>query len=227
MACTFTDAAVDVAAMGVLLDAWRDGPFVFISSLDVYGYTAANPVTESHPLSETYGDYGRGKVLCERLLRAKAEATGRRDYAIARAPHILGPHPKGHERFTRKIAGGEALLLPGADEREWSLYRDAWIDVRDLAWVIAELLERPAGGALNVLGGHFVWHDFYTKLIRLSGSRSQIVHKQLADMTDEERAAQEVYAQTWRFDDSKLRQRLNFKARYSLEQTMVDILSIN
>ncbi|MCB0120685.1 MAG: NAD-dependent epimerase/dehydratase family protein, partial [Caldilineaceae bacterium] len=33
VACTFTDSAIDLAAMGVLLDNWRQGPFVFISSL--------------------------------------------------------------------------------------------------------------------------------------------------------------------------------------------------
>lgn len=69
MACTFTDVAIDVAAIGVLLDNWRNDLFIFVSSLDVYGLTETNPVTEEHPLSETYGDYGRGKVLCTKVSR--------------------------------------------------------------------------------------------------------------------------------------------------------------
>ena len=39
-ACTFTDSRIDIAAMQTLLDGWRDGPFVYFSSLDVYGYAA-------------------------------------------------------------------------------------------------------------------------------------------------------------------------------------------
>jgi nucleoside-diphosphate-sugar epimerase len=90
-ACTFTDSAVDVAAMQALLDGWRTGPFVFVSSLDVYGLVGSAPVTEEDPLSETYGDYGRGKVICEGLLAARAAAHGRSDLTSLRAPHPGSP----------------------------------------------------------------------------------------------------------------------------------------
>ncbi|MCB0108977.1 MAG: NAD(P)-dependent oxidoreductase [Caldilineaceae bacterium] len=220
VACTFTDSAIDLAAMGVLLDNWRQGPFVFISSLDVYGLTEENPIDEARPLREDYGDYGRGKVLAERLLAAKAAVMGRTDYTAIRAPHILGPHPKGYQRFLAKIPDGGTLLLPGADAAEWSTYRDAWIDVRDLAWVIAETVERPIGGALNVLSGHFSWHDFYAELIRKTGSSCQLQQKSLAAMTAEERAATESYACRWLFDDAKVRSRLNFQPQYTLPQTI-------
>ena len=225
VACTFTDMAIDVTATGTLVDGWQDGPFIFVSSLDVYGNTQANPVTEAHPLSENYGDYGRGKVLCERLVRAKADHLGRTDFAMVRAPHILGPHPKGYQRFTAKFADGNPLLLPGADEAEWSQYRDAWIDVRDLAWVIVELLERPIGGPLNVLAGHMVWHDFYAELIRLSGSSSQLIHKPQAEMSDEEKEATTVYAQSWLFDDTTLRQSLGYSPQFTLDQTLADMFA--
>lgn len=221
-ACTFTDSAVDIAAMQALLDGWRDGPFVFVSSLDVYGFVGAAPVTEDHPLSETYGDYGRGKVICEGLLATQAAARGRADFVALRAPHILGPHPKMWRRFSDQATGGTPIVLPGADESEWSQYRDAWIDVRDLAWVCAESLQKPAGGALNVLTGHFVWHDFYAAIIQLTGSASQIVHKPRAEFSDAEWLAKLGLAQTWRFDDSKLRRQLDFSPRFTLQQTLED-----
>lgn len=66
-ACTFTDSNVDIAAMQALLDGWQDGPFIFVSSLDVYGFAQVNPMTEAHPLDEIYGDYAHGKIVCERL----------------------------------------------------------------------------------------------------------------------------------------------------------------
>src|SRR5262249_52771427 len=86
-ACTYEDSAVDVAAMRALLDGWEGGPFIFLSTLDVYGF-AAGLVTEDAPLDEGYTDYARGKILCERLL---AEAAAGRGHAMLRAPYIWGP----------------------------------------------------------------------------------------------------------------------------------------
>jgi nucleoside-diphosphate-sugar epimerase len=214
-----------VVAMQALLDGWRTGPFVFVSSLDVYGLVGSAPVTEEDPLSETYGDYGRGKVICEGLLAARAAAHGRSDFASLRAPHILGPHPKMQRRFIDPVRAGGPIVLPGADAREGSQYRDAWIDVRDLAWVIAESLARPAGGPLNVLAGHFVWRDFYAALIQLTGSSSQIVYKSRAAFSDAEWQEKQSLAQTWYFDNSKLRRQLDFIPRYTLQQTLADASS--
>lgn len=77
-ACTFQDSAIDIAAMRVLLSAWTGGPFVYISSLDVYGLATAYPITEDTPVTETYNDHSRGKIICERLLQEAARATGSR-----------------------------------------------------------------------------------------------------------------------------------------------------
>jgi nucleoside-diphosphate-sugar epimerase len=226
IACTFSDAQVDIAAMQALLDGWQEGPFVFISSLDVYGFPVFLPITEEHPLSETYSDYGRGKVVCERMLAAKAAGIGRNDYALLRAPHILAPHAKTRRRFVEEVEHGEPILLPGADESEWSQYGDAWIDVRDLAWVVAEAWAHPPGGALNVLAGHFRWHELYAMLIRLTGSTSTIVHKPLAEMSVEEQKAKQSYAQIWRFSDERLRQLLGFRPQYGLEATLADVVHV-
>jgi nucleoside-diphosphate-sugar epimerase len=224
-ACTFTDMPVDVAAMGALLNAWQEGPFIFISSLDVYGLPQVTPMTESHPVSETYGDYGRGKVLCERLLTAAAKATGRTDYALLRAPHIWGPHPKPRHRLVNpEIAAGKPVVLPGNSEEEWSEYRDAWIDVRDLARLTVDLLTNPPGVALNVLSGHFLWHELYAQVIALIGSSSEIIHRPMTEMSDEEQQAKRHLAQTWRFDDTRLRHECDYVPRYSLDQTLQDAL---
>lgn len=214
-ACTFTDSSADIAAMGELLDNCKAGPFVFVSSLDVYGFVGDAPVSEDHPLSEEYSDYGRGKVICERLLAQRAADSGRMDYVSLRAPYILGPHPKVQLRFVDQLRTGEPIVLPGADESEWSRYRDAWIDVRDLAWIIAESLEKPAGGALNVLAGHFTWHDFYATLIELTGSSSQLKHRPAT-------SPKELLAQTWFFDESKLRRQVGFIPCYTLQDTLID-----
>ena len=168
-ACTFSDSTVDIAAMQALLDGWQTGPFVFFSSLDVYGYSTAPLIDETTPLDEAHNDYAYGKIVCERMLAATAQRQGRSDWSSLRVPHVWGPHPTARQRLL-DLVKGDTVLLPGGDKTEWSQYRDAWIDARDLAWLVAECLARPIGGAVNVLAGHFVWHDLFT---RSSGSAAR------------------------------------------------------
>jgi nucleoside-diphosphate-sugar epimerase len=234
-ACTITDSTVDIAAMQALLAGWQTGPFVFISSLDVYGFAGPNPVTEDTPLSETYTDYGRGKVICERLLAvaaAEAEAAGRSSrsggHVILRAPYIWGPHPTAHRRLVvqrlqdERLQDRKTIVLPGRDESEWGRYQDAWIDVRDLATIVAESLARPANGPLNVLTGHFTWHDLYVELIRLTGSRSVLVHKPLEEITEDELPRKQLYAQTWQFSEARLAHHLGTIPRRPFDVTVRD-----
>jgi len=225
LACTYTDLAADVAAMRALLEGWREGPFVFTSTLDVYGLVSG-PVTEGTPLCETFTEYARGKLICERLL--EEAAAGRRDHTILRAPYIWGPHPTARRRLVSpRLAEGLPIVLPGIDEAEWRAYQDAWVDARDLAVIVAECLARPPGGALNVATGHFGWHDLYVELIRLSGSRSAIVHKPLDAITDEELPRKELFAQTWRFSEARLARHLGPVPRRPFEVTVRDTVLVS
>jgi nucleoside-diphosphate-sugar epimerase len=138
-ACTYTDAAVDVAAMEALLAGWTRGPFVFLSSLDVYGLVGAGAITEATPPGDVHNDYSRGKLACERLLAA---AGG--DHVALRAPYIWGPHPTARRRLvTTRLEAGLPIVLPGTEPAEWSRYCDAWVDVRDLATIVAETIASP------------------------------------------------------------------------------------
>src|SRR5262249_15513882 len=128
--------------MQALLSAWQDGPFVFFSSLDVYGFSKAPLISEDEALDESYNDYARGKVVSERLLEEAAKQAARGGMSILRAPHIWAPHPVARKRLLNWVTERDALVLPGADEAEWSRYGDAWIDARDLAWIVAECLTR-------------------------------------------------------------------------------------
>lgn len=193
--------------------------FVYFSSLDVYGLSAASPIVEDTPLDETYNDYALGKVVSERLLTEAADAHGRSDFSILRAPHIWAPHPTARKRLAALVQD-ETVLLPGGDESEWSNYRDAWIDARDLAWIVAECLTNPIGGPANVLAGHFVWHELFAEIIRLTGSPCRLVHKPWVEMTDGERASRRFYAQSWHYDQGRLRSALDFRASRSWQQTV-------
>lgn len=220
-ACTFVDAATDVAAMEVLLDAWERGPFIYVSSLDVYGFSRANPVTEDEPRDGAISAYARGKITCEEMIEDRARTRGRSDVAILRAAYIFGPHQRSAERLIdHRLRQGLPIVLPGESYAEWSTYRDAWIDVRDLAWIAAECVTRPPGRALNVLAGHFVWNELYRTLAHLIGSSSPIVHKDLAAITSDELADKRLYAQSWYFSNNLLRTCLDFRPQLTLPETL-------
>ncbi|MEO1348004.1 MAG: NAD-dependent epimerase/dehydratase family protein [Cyanobacteria bacterium J06635_15] len=227
-ACTFTNSKVDIAAMETLVNSWQTGPFIFISSLDVYGFPKHIPVMENYPLVDSadaypqgeLSGYAYGKVCCERLLIEKAKETNRRDYAILRAPHIWGPHPKAYHRLVhKKLKAGEPIILPGETEQEWSQYGDAWIDVRDLARATVDCLENSPGQAMNALSGHFSWHELFIHLIQLTNSQSKIIHKPQPEITDEPFGSA-FYAQPWRFSNERLAQHLTYKPYFSLKQTL-------
>ena len=120
----------------------------------------------------------------------------------------------------------DPIVLPGVDPAEWTTYQDVWIDARDLATIVAECLVRPAGGPLNVLSGHFTWHDLYAALIRLTGSRSEIVHKPLDAITDDELPKKHLYAQTWQFSEARLAAHLGAIPRLPLETTLRDTVNV-
>lgn len=225
-ACTYGDSAVDIAAMRALLAGWEAGPFVFVSSLDVYGL-ASGVTTEDAPVVETYSDYGRGKIACERMLADAAGRAGRDDHVALRAPYIWGPHPTARRRLVDgRLTADQPIVLPGSEPAEWAQYQDAWIDARDLAVIIAASVARPAGGPLNVLTGHFCWHDLYVELIRLTSSRSEIVHRPLAAISEGELARREIYAQTWRFSEARLAGHLGAIPRRAFETTVRDTVGV-
>jgi nucleoside-diphosphate-sugar epimerase len=226
-ACTMSDEEIDIdiAAMRTLLENWGEGSFVYISSVDVYGYPNWVPVTETHPLQPT-SSYGQGKVVCERLLQEAAVLKNRADYTILRPPHIWGPHPQTLQWIAvQRVFQGLSVVLPGATEAEWSQFGDDWIDARDLAWVAVECLDISLGEAVNTINSHFIWHDFYAEMIRLTGSASRIEHKELDAIANEELPNKVFYAQTWRYSGDRLKDRMGFHSSRRWSDTLAAIIA--
>ncbi|MDJ0704645.1 MAG: NAD(P)-dependent oxidoreductase [Leptolyngbyaceae cyanobacterium MO_188.B28] len=219
-ACTFKNAGIDQAAMSALLDAWKEGPFVFVSSVDVYGAPLYLPLDEIHPLNSTGTDYGDGKVRCEALLRTKAEQCGRTDWSILRPPHIWGPHHSCAKKIVQqyqKIWAGEAVPLASPTAKHKLPLGDGWIDARELGWVAAECLERPLTEAANIVNSHFTWEELYQELIQLTGSMSII--EPSSDVTG-------IYAVAWQYDGSRLVEHLGFQPKYNWRDTLAEAVSL-
>ncbi|MGW5237377.1 non-ribosomal peptide synthetase [Monashia sp. NPDC004114] len=175
LACTFRDWNHDAYAVAQLVASWAGGPFVLMSSTDVYPWSAPGPIDEDAVLQPeaSAADYVRGKLRAERLLREAAGSGAPDRVTILRSPFVWGPHPycrwqlrtgAGHAFY--RAAAGEAVTIPQGDPSEVAL---SWIDARDLAVLVADCVEEPAGRALNAATGRIGWSDFYTQMSQLTG----------------------------------------------------------
>lgn len=153
------DAVIDTSGylprlVGASAETLRDavGRYAFISSISVYAEFADAP-DESSPLAELADpssediprDYGALKAVCERVVEA---TFGDRALTI-RPGLIVGPFdPTG--RFTywpMRLARGGEVLAP--DDPVGAVQ---FIDVRDLAGWIVQLIERNTAGVFNATG---------------------------------------------------------------------------
>jgi nucleoside-diphosphate-sugar epimerase len=216
--------------MEALLSTWGQGPFVFISSVSVYGRSRWVPTTEEHPLDDQ-SSYGRGKIDCETLLTEYARQKGRTDFSILRPPHIWAPdlrclrhRASSTTELYARIRAGAPIVLPGRTQDQWSGYGDDWVDARELAWAAAECLAHPLGEAANAINGYFTWHDFCAELIRLTGSSSNLEHTDLDAITEQDLAHKDFFAQNWRYSGRRLEQRLGFRPRYRWQATLAQVV---
>ncbi|KNB50615.1 condensation domain-containing protein [Streptomyces caatingaensis] len=183
-ACTFTSPEVDVAAMRALLSARREGPFVFVSSVDAYGVPSVADVAEDAPSEEPLSSYGRAKLVCERMLLEAAGPGG--GASVVRAPIVWGAHPRLRDQLRWGATGalyqaaraGEPVVLPpaGAVPPSGDRWSGApWVHAAALARAVAHCAERPVDGVVNAVGGHVAWSEWAGELVRLLGGRSVVV----------------------------------------------------
>jgi nucleoside-diphosphate-sugar epimerase len=137
----------------------RVGRYLFVSSVSVYA-SLAEPVSEDSPLGvledpateEVMEHYGELKAACEAVVQ---EIFGARA-TIVRPGLIVGPWDPTN-RFTywpSRLARGGEILAPAPPERNTQ-----WIDVRDLASWMLDLLERDEGGVYNATNDGVPWGE--------------------------------------------------------------------
>jgi 2'-hydroxyisoflavone reductase len=153
------DAVVDtsgyyphVVELSVRFFEPRCSRYMFVSSISVFDHSIAEsfedspvkPLPPDASLTEmTPETYGPLKTACERIV---VDAFGERS-TIVRPGLIVGPLDKT-DRFTYwpvRFARGGEILAPGTPERQVQ-----FVDVRDLAPFMVDLLEGHVGGDFNV-----------------------------------------------------------------------------
>ncbi|MEV0177214.1 amino acid adenylation domain-containing protein [Streptomyces sp. NPDC050803] len=169
IACTFSDPGVDEAATAALVRAWDQGPFIFVSSTDVYGVPASPPAGEDHPLDASYSAYAAAKIRCESMVLAAARPKRGMTASVVRPPHVWAPDPY----CAWQLRQGPAAPLFAARDGRIALPPDdrghAWVDARDLAWVVAECVAGRASGVMNTSNGQFAWRHLAVELLGLLG----------------------------------------------------------
>ncbi|MGW4894814.1 condensation domain-containing protein [Kitasatospora sp. NPDC004240] len=184
-ACTFTEHETDVAAMRALVDGWRGGSFVFVSSIDAYGRPAAGEVAEGAPAEQPVSPYGQAKLTCERILLEAAGTTGRGTGVVVRSPIVWGPHRRLRDQLRWGSTGalyqaaqaGHPIRLPAppGDGNPW--YGVSWVHSAALARAVTGCADgsgRAAGQVVNAVTGHVSWHELTAELIALLGSASTL-----------------------------------------------------
>jgi nucleoside-diphosphate-sugar epimerase len=150
----------DVRAAAELLR--ESGRYVFVSSVSAYadfstGPTEVSPVAELNglpvdALASDYSNYGPLKALCE----IEVERVFGERALIVRPGLIVGPHdPSG--RFTywaHRLGRGGEILAPGPQDRHAQ-----FVDVRDLAIWILDVVERELSGTFNATNEGVPWRD--------------------------------------------------------------------
>ncbi|MFB8171054.1 condensation domain-containing protein [Kitasatospora purpeofusca] len=180
-ACTFTEHAVDLAAMRILVEGWRGtGGFVFVSSIDAYGRPEPGEVAEGGPSAGPLTPYGQAKLDCERiLLDAAASAPG--PVAVVRSPIVWGPHRRLRDQLRWGATGalyqaalaGRPILLP-EPSAGWA--GASWVHSAALARAVTASLGDAPGRIVNAVTGHVSWAEFTAELVRLLGSSSTVAH---------------------------------------------------
>ncbi|HBE88734.1 MAG TPA: hypothetical protein DDW67_06295 [Elusimicrobia bacterium] len=160
----------DILGTGFLLDSWKRGNFIYLSTQAVYGIPRG-PLTEEHPLSPMCW-HEIGKICCEnQLVSAPLRPEGGAAISL-RIPPFFGPGGKTpgsllleniHEHLVRAhtfaFETEEALETAGT----------SFIGPADLASVLADSLGLKSSGTYNVSGGFCTWRKLLDEMGRRGG----------------------------------------------------------
>ncbi|MCR5137817.1 MAG: NAD(P)-dependent oxidoreductase [Oscillospiraceae bacterium] len=187
---------------------------VLISGITVIGRPPAFPITESLPLAPG-NMYLASKATQELILSQLSQSETA--YVGLRVPSPVGPGQPIKTIlpvFLYHALRGEDLVLSGSGSR-----RQNYVDVRDIAQAVLTLLNCPdAHGLFNIGADSTISNlELAEKCVQLCGSQSRIVFSGLPDPFDSD---------VWEIDSSHLAEETGFLFRYSIEDSIRDMISV-
>ena len=134
---------------------------VFVSSLTAI-FDPRREITADSPLARAESRYGRSKVESDRFAR-KCAAAGC-PVAIVYPSGVVGPDDPGFSESVRAYRGFLRGTLRSSGGNQF-------VDARDLAELLARLLERGVRGRVVAAGHFFPWDEFTALFESVSGAR--------------------------------------------------------
>lgn len=122
--------------------------FVFLSTLDIYGYD--NPITENS-IEKPSSLYGHSKLYCEKLLSAWA-SQNKIAHQILRIGHVYGP---GEEKYNKIIPSTMQRLLNGDTIQLYGEGKEirSFIYISDVVQAIMNAIElKNKSDVINIVG---------------------------------------------------------------------------
>lgn len=150
--------------------------FINFGTAAAYKKTETFPLMEELPLSDwpLWGDYNRGKVECEEILKKSGVK-----YATVRPTYILGQKnyiPRESFIYSR-IKNGLPLILPGNGE---ALVQFA--AAKDVAASFIMIAEKQLGGAFNCAGDEIITlKELVEAMATITGKKPIIQYNEYAD----------------------------------------------
>jgi nucleoside-diphosphate-sugar epimerase len=155
----------------------RVGQYIFISSASVYQTPPKKlPVTEGTPLSNTFWEYSRNKIACEKCL-LQAYRKGRFPVTIVRPSHtydrtLLPMHNK--YTLVDRMRKGKRVVVHGDGTSLWVLTHH-----RDFAKGFVGLLGNSItiGESFHITSDELLsWNQIYEIVAYAAGTEARIVH---------------------------------------------------
>ncbi len=155
----------------------RTGQYIFISSASAYQTPPEKlPVTEYTPLSNTFWEYSRNKIACEKRL-FQAYRKGHFPITIVRPSHtydctILPMHNK--YTLVDRMRRGKKVVVHGDGTSLWVLTHH-----RDFAKGFVGLLgnNKAIGEAFHITSDELLsWNQIYEIIAHAAGAEARIIH---------------------------------------------------
>jgi len=160
----------DILGTGSLLDSWRKGNFIYMSSQTVYG-VPQGPLTEEHPLSPSCW-YDIAKTCGENQLAIEPARPGRGKGVSIRSALLFGPGGIGAgDQFLENIYRHceRKHVFAFESEEAMGTAGSSFVGPADLARAIADSLELATGGVFNISGGFCTWRGLIETIAARSG----------------------------------------------------------
>lgn len=160
----------DIRGTGLLLDSWRKGNFLYMSSQTVYG-VPQGPLTEQHPLSPVCW-YDIAKICGENQLSIEPTRQGRGVGISFRMALLFGRGGNGRgDQFLETVyphcARGHVFAFESEEAMETA--GSSFVGPGDLACAIVDSLSLKSAGVYNISSGFCTWQNLISTICKKSG----------------------------------------------------------